>query len=852
MTVPSMSRGDWEHVKRIASEAWAQPAAERTRYALQACAGDEALGAEVVSLLESMEEVGDRFETPALALPSSRRALADALQAPILIDPGGRIGSWNVLRQLGSGGMGTVYLAERVVEEFRQRAAIKIVRGGAADDILLRRFQDERRILAALDHPHIARLIDGGASELGLPYVVMEYVDGRPIDTFCNEQALDVRQRLEIFRLVCLAVHYAHQHLVVHRDLKASNILVTADGTPKLLDFGIAKILERDSPVDTTRTLFRILTPESASPEQLLGGPITTAADIYSLGVLLYRLLSGRSPYRAAATASETELIRAVCEQTPVAPSLGARESVGAAAHHAIAPDLDRIVLMALRKEPERRYASAEQFAEDVRRYLEGRPVLAAPDRSLYRARKFVARNRVAVAAAAGFLLAVAGGVGTVTWQARVARLERNRAQHQFNAVKSLATSVLGELHDAVVGLPGSLAARELLIRRATEYLEALSPDAQHDVALRRELAFGYKRLGQVQGQSGVPNLGDSATARRSLEHAAALFESLPEPLGVDAGVGLADTYIALYRSDRDRTPDNVFRQRAESWLKRFLAEAPSNPGVQATDASLWSALGNDQEAGKDYEGALVSFLRMTRAAEAWLALAPTSLDASRTLSLAYKKAGTEHEMLRRPDEAIGFYEKAVALDRSRVDREPSRGLWRLDLSFSYGAMGSALARQGQTERALEQYRQAVELRRSVVAADPDDDFAKTALARGYERVAWLLGRSGDIDNALAAEEARIAALAERRAAHPDREAVWNDEASTTFSAARRSLDLLESRRASVRPAQVQRVRAMLDRVAALQTQWSRGTRTALLPPPSPQLREAFDRSDRLMASPSR
>ena len=376
-----------------------------------------------------MEQAGDRFDTPALALPSSRRAAADALRAAALVEPGACIGGWTVVRQLGSGGMGTVYLAERTGEEFQQRAAIKVVRGTA--DTMLRRFHDERRILATLDHPHIARLIDGGATELGLPYVVMEFVDGQPIDAFCDAQGLDVRPRLEVFRLVCLAVHYAHQHLVVHRDLKASNILVTADRTPKLLDFGVAKILERDSPVDTTRTMFRVLTPESASPEQLRGEPITTATDVYALGVLLYRLLAGRSPYRLA-TANESELIRAVCEQTPLAPSEAARGE--GASGRTLDADLDRIAMMALRKEPERRYSSAEQFAEDIRRYLEGLPVLAAPDSALYRVRKFVARNRVGVAAAAGFLLAVAIGIVATMWQAQVARQERNRAQREFNA----------------------------------------------------------------------------------------------------------------------------------------------------------------------------------------------------------------------------------------------------------------------------------------------------------------------------------------------------------------------------------------------------------------------------------
>ena len=238
----------------------------------------------------------------------------------------------------------------------------------------------------------------------------------------------------------------------------------------------------------------------------------------------------------------------------------------------------------------------------------------------------------------------------------------------------------------------------------------------------------------------------------------------------------------------------------------------------------------------------------MAHAAEAWLGLVPENADASRTLSIAYKKVGTAHELLDRKDEAIAFYEKAVAIDRARVARDPARALWRLDLSFAYGAIGSALAAKGQTERALERYREAVELRRTVVAAEPQDDFARMSLARGYERVGLLLGRLRDLDGALAAEEARVAVLADRRSAHPDRDAFWSDEATALFSAARRSLTVLESNRRAVRPAHVRKVRSMLDRLSALQAQWGQGRRTAALPPTAEALRELSARCDRLRA----
>ena len=804
---PSMSRDEWAFVKRIASEAIELPTADRASYVAAACGRDAARREQVLSLLESMDQAGDQFETPALALPEGRSAAADALRAQQPLPAGGRIGPWKILRELGHGGMGTVYLAERVSPEFRQQAALKIVRGGFADDVLLRRFQDERRILATLEHPHIAHLIDGGATELGLPYVIMEYVEGRPIDVYCDERSLDVRQRLEVFRLVCLAVHYAHQRLVVHRDLKASNILVTAQGTPKLLDFGIAKILETDREIGATHTLFRVVTPECASPEQLRGGPITTATDVYALGMLLYRLLTGTIPYRVT-PGGEAELIQAICEQPPEPPSASPRTTSGVGAKHAIDRDLDRIVLMALRKEPERRYGTAEQLAEDVRRYLAGLPIVAAPDSALYRTRKFVARNRVAVAAGIGFLVAITVGIVATTWQARVARQERNRAQQHFTAVKSLAGSVLGELHDAVATLPGSLAARELLVRRATEYLDALSANVDQDAGLRRELALGYSRLAQVQGQAGGPNLGDQASARRSYERAETLYESLDaRSLDVTAGAGLIQTYIALAQSDSNGEAQAARRARAQSLADRFLREAPSDPRILGSATVVWSAAGNAQERAKDYAGALQSFTKVMRAAEATLALTPESASASRNLSLAYKKVGTEHELLGAPDEAIAFYTKAMGLDRARADREPGQGLWRLDLSFSHGALGAAFAKKGELERALDHYLQAVELRRTVVAGDANDDFAQLALARGYERVAFVRWRLGDVDGVIGSQIDRIAVYARRRAAHPERDNVWRDQAAAAMDAAQECLDLLEQYPNSDRRTQARRVR---------------------------------------------
>jgi non-specific serine/threonine protein kinase/serine/threonine-protein kinase len=843
-----MSRDDWERVKRVAGEAWALPASERVRYATAACGDDDNLCREVLSLLTSMEDAGDSFETPALAMPEGRRAMAGMIAADRPLLEGSLVDNWRILRPLGHGGMGTVYLAERATAEFRQHAAIKLVRGGVADDVLLRRFHDERRILAALDHPNIAHLIDGGATELGLPFVVMEYVEGLPIDSYCAERRLTIRQILEVFRVVCLAVHYAHQRLVVHRDLKASNILVTPHGVPKLLDFGIAKMLLPDGPLDATRTLFRIVTPESASPEQLRGEPISTSTDIYALGVLLYRLLCGKSPYRAAGD-SEAELIKAICEQPVDPPSQarreGAKENLGV--FEPIDRDLDRIVLMALRKEPERRYGTAAQFADDVSRYLGGHPIVAAPDSRAYRARKFAERHRAAVAAGAGFLLALTAGIAATTWQANVARAERNRAQHQFNAVRTLANSVLGELNDAVRKLPGSLAARELLLRRTTEYLDALSREAAGDVGLRRELALNYKRLAQVQGESGNSNLGDEAAARKAYEKAAALFESLPEPLDTDAAVALCGTYLNLAEIIADPEVARGYQDKAKTLVERLLHSAPSDPKVLSAATVFWYRTGAAQESAKDYAAALQSFKNASQAAERHLALQPANGDASRNLSIVYRKAGSQNEMLDRLDEAIPLYRKALEIDERAVQREPAINEWRLNLSFSHAALGSALRAKGQLPEAAEQYRRAIALRKSVTETEPNDDFALSALARGYERYALVLRQAGDAPGVMRAELDRLEIYERRRQRHPERANVWDDEMAALADATNDLLDTLEPWRGANRAALLQRSCALLDRISVLRAEWIRDKRPGSLSPVKPDVDQLRLRCEKLI-----
>jgi serine/threonine protein kinase/tetratricopeptide (TPR) repeat protein len=392
-----------------------------------------------------------------------------------------RIGAYRILRELGHGGMGTVYLAARADDQYQKRVAVKVIRGLDTAEVV-RHFRRERQILAGLDHPNIARLFDGGTTDDNLPYFVMEYVEGQPLDRFCDERKLSIEERLKLFQGVCAAVQYAHRNLVVHRDIKPHNILVTVDGSPKLMDFGIAKLLNPEVAGEPITATDVAMTPEYASPEQARGGPITTAADVYSLGVVLYELLTGHRPYKLT-THNTLEVLRAVCEEEPERPSTAVgrtgermfpdgttqkrtaesvsrtREGTPERLKRRLRGDLDNIVLMALRKEPQRRYASVEAFSDDIRRYLEGRPVTARKATASYRASKFVRRNRTAVTVAAvltvAVVVSVVSGFLAVRRQARVAEAERDRARaaaEKAERINAFVRDMLGSADPRIAG----------------------------------------------------------------------------------------------------------------------------------------------------------------------------------------------------------------------------------------------------------------------------------------------------------------------------------------------------------------------------------------------------------------
>ena len=500
----------WRHTEAVFHEAIDIDEPERTRLLEQRCEGDTAMMAELRSLLRACEEEQKHQSD----IRDGSRSVASGPY---------RIGPYVLDHLLGRGGMGAVYLAHRDDGQFRQQVAIKIIDMPLVTELFRERFRTERQILAGLAHPYIARLLDGGVSEDGELYLAMEYIEGESITRYCEQQGLTIAARLQIFQMVCEAVQYAHQNLIVHRDLKPDNIHVTADGTPRLLDFGTAKILTpaiTGADGETTRHGLQTFTPRYASPEQILGQPIGTASDIYSLGVLLFLLLTGEMPYELKEF-STAEMVEVVCEQPPLRPTATGQR------FGKLDSDLDAIVLKALRKEPAGRYSTAEQMAADVQAYKEQRPVLARRGSLQYRATKFVRRNRVGLIAAALLFASVLAGMAGIVWQSRVANQQRRRAETRAEDLRQLSNSLLSEIDDAIKDLPGSTPVQHLLVTRVVEHLDRIARESDGSRDMQLDIARGYLQLGNIQGNAYEQNIGDISGALVNERKALAIARAL-------------------------------------------------------------------------------------------------------------------------------------------------------------------------------------------------------------------------------------------------------------------------------------------------------------------------------------
>jgi len=769
----------WARVTELFDAATGLPANARMAW-LDASGADAELAAEVRAMLDAYDTDPGYLEQPLGAVGALDAVTPDGLV-------GRRLGAWRLVRKVGQGGMGVVYEAARDDEAFDRRAAVKLLPVWSAG-ALAARFRFERRVLATLDHPGIARLIDAGSADDRVPYCVMEFVDGAPIDGWCRARSLGLADRIALFVRVCDAVAYAHQHLVVHRDLKPANILVGADGQPKLLDFGIATLLSEEGGVaiGTTRTGHASFTPEFASPEQVRGDKVTTASDIYSLGVLLYVLLTDRRPYDLAGVAP-LEAMRVICEVEPPRPSSVVEPSLAGA----VKGDLDNIVARALRKAPAERYATVAALTDDLRAWRGGRPVSAVPASIAYVARRFIRRHRLAVTAAAAVTLAVVGGGAVAVWQARIAREEKARAEARFNDVRALANAVVGPLYDAIAEVPGTTSARQVLVTEALAYLDRLAALSADDIDLKAELADAYQKIGGVQGNHLEANLGNvqaaSASYAKLLDLRRAVFAARPddasrralaraELLTGDIALGESRLAEAVERYDRvldlvgpptaagadeatvlmaarahgragvalgwaGKTADAETRfDRAIAMLEPRATRPDAPPEVHQALAATLSNSGDIYYYAEQFDQALRRFekaLGLARQPPAGTA----GSAAGRSLSLALIRTAAALKEVRRLDDAATLEHEAIALLESQMAADPNDVALRFDLASTRQNLAITHMRRGELAPARREAADALALFESTMAASPGSrqflfDFAATWTTLGQIELA--------------------------------------------------------------------------------------------------------------------
>jgi serine/threonine protein kinase len=753
------------------------------------CAGDDLLRREVEKLL-AQDKPESRFleESPLNVLSSTP---ADDEQGDLI---GKCVGPYRITEEIGRGGMGAVYKGVRDDEHYQTEVAIKLIKRGMDTDYILRKFRNERQIQANLNHPNIVRLLDGGTTPDGLPYFVMEHIEGQPLDEYCNEQRLSIAERLNLFQAVCSAVQYAHQHLVIHRDLKPSNILVTSNRTPKLLDFGIAKILLSDSAdqiTPATATVFRVMTPEYASPEQVRGQQITTASDVYSLGVLLYELLTGQRPYRFKSRRAD-EIAHVICYQEPLKPSTAiSRDAETAAGDKATPPttkparasevrddapaklrrhlrgDLDNIVLMAMRKDPERRYASVEQFSADIQRHLDGLPVRARKDTLSYRSAKYIKRNRVGLAATSLIALTLIGGIIATAWQARAAHVERARAERRFDDVRRLANSFLFELNDQIE--QGPTKARELLVERALEYLDSLAHDAGSDLSLQRELAAAYQKVGDVQSQLHHANIGDSQGALKSYQKSLSLREAIvaADPESSVANLDLAVGYNRIgdiLTKTGDTGAALVSYRKALNLFERLRNSNQKDPTVLREMTANYLSLGRALLKTGSSSDALVNFRQAQVIRETLAAENPEDAKLQQELMAAYETTAFVLMESRDTAEALALYRKSLEIGEALLAANPTSAAFRRSVHSSHWGLGVTLRSAGDTGGALSHHQKALDLAQQLLGADPTNIQARNDLADTYMEYA----------NTLRDARQGRAALANYREAIRSYEIVWD------------------------------------------------------------------------------
>lgn len=737
----------WKNIKNAFAAIVDLPASERS-FAIENVDSD--YRDEVIQLLAGHDVDEVFIDRPIVAFA------AESTNGQERVEIGRTIDGYIILERIGEGGMGTVFLAEKRGDDFTQQVALKLVKRGMDSAAVLRRFITERRLLAQLKHRNIARLIDGGSTPEGIPYFVMEYVSGRNIRDACAARSLDTRARIELFIKVCRAVSHAHQNLIVHRDIKPSNIIVTDDGEPKLLDFGIAKLIdpEQSESAESTFTRSRPLTPEYASPEQMRGDITTTATDVYSLGVVLYELLAGARPFGGERGETEPRRPSVVMSDGVASSRPGVvRRTDGAAVHETAGEpvstnvnelrrerwhhDLDNIVLKAIRHEPSGRYASVDEFADDLRRYLDGRPVRATADSGLYRFRKFVARNRLMTGVAAAILVLSC----VAAWQSVAATRARERADQRFADVRSLANAVIFDYQDGIRNLSGATAVREKMVDDGARFLDRLALDAADDPALRLELARAYERLGEVKGSFFSPSVGNAAAAKEFYSKALMIKEELlaANPENADYAAGVADTYDRVADFEfglGNQSPAVDYYRKSVAVRETLFRRNPADRVVKLKLARGYRNIGVRGRNTVNTDESLELIDRARRLIDEMLVDEPSNpelLDA-RLDSREGVAAVLETNPARR-EEAIAGYEALIAGRRELSAKYTQNVSFRQKFGLAFSYLGDTYFELGRRTDALPQYRESVAILGPLAETDPEND----QLAQDYALIAGSL-----------------------------------------------------------------------------------------------------------------
>jgi serine/threonine protein kinase len=730
----------WKRVSPYLDEALELPPEQRAEWLLTLSEKDAELASLVQALLDEQRQVEQEGFLERSPLQTGR-GLA-----------GQQVGPYRLVSKIGQGGMGSVWLAQRSDGRFERNAAVKFVNIALTSQITEQRFKREGSILGRLIHPHIAELLDAGICSDGTPYLILEYVDGKAIDQYCDARKLAVDSRIKLFLDVLSAVAEAHAALVVHRDIKPSNVLVRNDGEVKLLDFGIAKLLAQDDSNAATMLTMEAggpLTPQFAAPEQVTGGTITTATDVYALGVMLYLLLTGQHPL-GTSVRSPAELIKAIVEQEAPRASVVALTAASEAENRSATPeklcrqlrgDLDTILGKALKKNPQERYTSVIALADDLKRYLKHETISVRPDTFAYRTVKFVRRNRVVVALATVTLAAIIAGSGVAIYQARI-------AQRRFQDVRKLAHTFVFDLHDEVAKLDGSTKAREMMVQTGLQYLDNLAKNAGGDLELQKEIAAGYMKIGDAQGYPTQPNLGRIADAMASYRKAGDIYERIAKK-NVSYLPDLAAyyrSYAGLFRfTDQPQRARELYEAAIQT-LDRLRAQQPLDSAQENLYTRAWCNVGDVDEDVDNYQLAWTEFGRCSELAHAQLNRKRDQPSLSMVAESA-ERVGTAAQELGHLREALQAFDEEEAAVRELLAAEPLNPRFNRTLALMYQFRGrvyfsDAYPDYGDPKRGLENFKLYLQTAQQMLDRDPNNTAARFSVELAMVKVSYCLQKS--------------------------------------------------------------------------------------------------------------